>query len=64
MLTQMIFKHGTEKFMVTLGDPPKWFALLWGWWPDGGDIPSYRWMPSEHIPNIVIKDFEKWIGHK
>lgn len=34
-----------------------WSSLHWGWYPNGGDRPSYRWMsiPKDKVPEEVKK---------
>jgi len=28
-----------------------WMVLMWGWWPDSNDRPSWRW---EHVPTKKV----------
>ncbi len=34
-----------------------WQVLMWGWWPDSGERPSYRWqsIEAERVPYEVKK---------
>ena len=33
----------------------QWSVLMWGWWPDGGNYPSYRWerVDNDKVPKEV-----------
>ena len=46
--------YGKARFRVT---GSVWEVLMWGWWPDGGSRPSYRWrmIPADRVPPEVRK---------
>ena len=52
-LNAIMINHGQNRYRVfAVG---KWEVLMWGWWPDSGDAPSYRWRPIsvEKVPKAV-----------
>ena len=65
MLSEIIISHGKNKYRVNLSFPkPHWLALMWGWWPDSGSTPSFRWQSVENVPEEVEKELKKWIGNR
>lgn len=46
--------YGKQRYRVnSLGE---WSTLMWGWWPDGGDYPSYRMVAidKKKVPKEVL----------
>ncbi len=63
--SEIIISHGKNKYRVNLTfREPHWLALMWGWWPDGGNTPSYRWQRVETVPEEVEEELKKWIRNR
>ena len=59
MISEIIISQGRNRYKVNLQGEPIWFALMWGWWPDGGNTPSCRWQKVESVPIEVDEEFSK-----
>ena len=57
--SEIIISQGRNQYRVNLQGEPIWFALMWGWWPNGGEIPSSRWQRIKSIPKEVEEEFKK-----
>jgi hypothetical protein len=45
--------YGEQRWRVD--SQGNWSTLMWGWWPQGGSVPAYRWVPIENgkVPQEV-----------
>ena len=45
--------HGKNRYKVSSDN--KWSVLMWGWYPDSKETPSYRWtnILKEQVPKVV-----------
>lgn len=46
---------GRNRYRVD--DNGSWTVLMWGWWPDSNELPSYRWrpIPEDSVPDEVLR---------
>lgn len=58
-VSEITISQGRNQYKVNLQGEPTWFVLMWGWWPDRGNIPSSRWQRIESVPKEVEEDFQK-----
>lgn len=55
IVCEKTIRWGRNLYRVNING--NWQTLMWGWWPDSNDRPSYRWMPIplSDIPAEVIQ---------
>ena len=60
-IAEIIITHGKNRYKANIeSNQIHWSVLLWGWWPNGGDIPSYRWEKVDNVPKEVEEELENW----
>lgn len=49
-------KYGEQHWQRSGG---RYFVVMWGWWPNGGERPSSRWVEVEdhRVPAAVKRAF-------
>lgn len=51
--------YGKNRYRVSSNG--NWKVLMWGCWPHGNGIPSYKWagIPAEKVPKVVQSALDK-----
>ncbi len=62
MVSEIVITQGKSQYKVNLQGTSIWYALMWGWWPNGGSTPSYRWQRVESVPKRIEEEYKKCLA--